>query len=100
MYINRGSRGSEIQIIQGALNISISGILLENRLATSQVFLKQQFASKRSELFRCFPLFSVELVGGSSSSEGNVYAKNPVSDVYGPVCDDGFDINAASFKYQ
>ena len=43
-----------------------------------------------------FKFVSVELVGGSSSSEGNVHAKNPVTGIYGPVCDDGFDINAVS----
>jgi hypothetical protein len=38
----------------------------------------------------------IELVGGSAANEGNVHAKNPVTGVYGPVCDDGFDLNAAS----
>jgi len=41
-------------------------------------------------------MFSVELVGGASPREGNVYAQNPVTGVYGPVCDDGFDSNAVS----
>jgi hypothetical protein len=28
------------------------------------------------------------LVGGSSSNEGNVFATNPTTGYYGPVCDD------------
>ena len=34
---------------------------------------------------------TVELVGGSSSNEGNVYAFNPDIDVYGPICEDTWD---------
>ena len=39
---------------------------------------------------------SVKLVGGQSSSEGNVFALNPRTDVFGPVCDDGWDVNSVS----
>jgi hypothetical protein len=35
-------------------------------------------------------LFSVKLVGGSNEFEGNVFAKNPKTEVYGPVCDDNW----------
>ena len=38
------------------------------------------------------------LNGGSTNSEGNVFAKNPVTGIFGPVCDDGFDANAVSFE--
>ena len=38
----------------------------------------------------------VQLVGGSNPNEGNVYAQNPVTGIYGPVCDDGFDLTAAN----
>jgi len=37
--------------------------------------------------------FSVALVGGSSDNEGNVFATNPTTGFYGPVCDDGWAIN-------
>ena len=35
---------------------------------------------------------SVALVGGSSDNEGNVFATNPTTGYYGPVCDDGWAI--------
>ena len=35
---------------------------------------------------------SVALVGGSSDNEGNVFATNPTTGLYGPVCDDGWAI--------
>jgi hypothetical protein len=38
----------------------------------------------------------VALVGGPSASAGNIYARNPVTGYYGPVCDDFFDIVAVS----
>ena len=38
----------------------------------------------------------VELVGGSAPHEGNVHARNPATGIFGPVCDDGFDWNAAN----
>jgi hypothetical protein len=37
-------------------------------------------------------LFLVELIGGSNEFEGNVFAKNPKTGVYGPVCDDNWTI--------
>jgi hypothetical protein len=37
-------------------------------------------------------LFSVKLVGGSNELEGNVFAKNPKTELYGPVCDDNWTI--------
>ena len=36
------------------------------------------------------------LVGGSGAFEGYLYATNPVSKIYGPVCDDFFTINSVS----
>jgi hypothetical protein len=41
----------------------------------------------------------VTLVGGSGPQEGYVYALNPATKLYGPVCDDYFDINAVSSLY-
>ena len=35
---------------------------------------------------------------GPTPNEGNVYAKNPVTGTYGPVCDDGFDEHAVSLN--
>ena len=32
----------------------------------------------------------VALIGGSTKSEGVLYATNPFDGVYGPVCDDSF----------
>ena len=40
--------------------------------------------------------FSVELVGGNSSYEGNVFALNPDTNVFGPVCDDSWNIEGVS----
>ena len=40
--------------------------------------------------------FSVYLVGGSSKSEGNVFAINPTTGLNGPVCDDGWDLDNVS----
>ena len=40
-----------------------------------------------------FLMFLVDLAGGSSASSGNVYAVNPTTGVYGPVCDDNWDID-------
>jgi len=31
-------------------------------------------------------------VGGTSSSNGNVFARNPANGIYGPVCDDAWEI--------
>ena len=36
---------------------------------------------------------AVALVGGSGPYEGVVYATNPATNIYGPVCDDYFDQN-------
>ena len=36
------------------------------------------------------------LVGGSGPFEGKLFATNPVTKTFGPVCDDYFDINAVS----
>ena len=38
----------------------------------------------------------VSLVGGDSPEEGNVYAKNPSTGIYGPVCDDLWDLQDVS----
>jgi hypothetical protein len=42
--------------------------------------------------------FSVKLMGGSSKLEGNVFARNPNTKVFGPVCDDEWTIENVSFK--
>ena len=39
---------------------------------------------------------AVVLVGGTGPQQGYVYAFNPVTKIYGPVCDDYFDIKAVS----
>ena len=35
----------------------------------------------------------MKLVGGSGPHEGTLYATNPATGIYGPVCDDYFDQN-------
>jgi hypothetical protein len=35
---------------------------------------------------------AVVLVGGPSNAAGNVFARNPATGIYGPVCDDNWDI--------
>jgi len=37
-------------------------------------------------------LLDIILVGGSGPYEGNVYATNPETNVFGPVCDDTWDL--------
>ena len=47
-------------------------------------------------LLHQFVLALVVLVGGPSNASGNIFARNPTSGVYGPVCDDNFalpDVN-------
>ena len=39
---------------------------------------------------------AVVLVGGTGPQEGYVYALNPATKNYGPVCDNYFDIKAVS----
>jgi len=34
---------------------------------------------------------TVYLVGGASSNEGNVFAFNPDSGIFGPICEDTWD---------
>ena len=38
----------------------------------------------------------MSLVGGTGPYEGYLYATNPVTNIYGPVCDDYFNTNAVS----
>jgi len=38
-----------------------------------------------SEIYPRF-LFKVVLKGGKTSNEGDVYARNPTTGIYGPVC--------------
>jgi hypothetical protein len=38
-------------------------------------------------------LLAVKLVGGSGPFEGYLYATNPATGIYGPVCDDYIDQN-------
>ena len=42
--------------------------------------------------------FVVNLLGGAEANEGNVFARNPSTSVYGPVCDDGWDMNDVRIK--
>ena len=35
-------------------------------------------------------LLTVALIGGPASNEGYLYATNPATGIYGPVCDDFF----------
>lgn len=37
-------------------------------------------------------LILVTLVGGKTPNEGNVYARNPDTGIFGPVCDDAWDV--------
>ena len=41
-------------------------------------------------------VLAVALVGGSGPFEGYLYATNPVTKTYGPVCDDYFTLGAVS----
>ena len=41
----------------------------------------------------------VVLIGGETPSSGNVYAINTNTGIYGPVCDDNWDIEDVSLKY-
>jgi len=34
----------------------------------------------------------VVLIGGSGNNSGNIFARNPTTGIYGPVCDDNFGI--------
>ena len=38
-------------------------------------------------------------MNGTSAEEGSVYGFNPTTQVFGPVCDDNWDINDASFFF-
>ena len=42
-------------------------------------------------VFQC--LVSVLLIGGTLTGTGNVFARNPTTGIYGPVCDDLWDMN-------
>jgi hypothetical protein len=42
---------------------------------------------------------SVALIGGNSEKEGNAYALNPSTGVFGPVCDDNWDLTAVIFLF-
>ncbi len=46
-----------------------------------------------------FVLFLVKLMGGSGDFEGNVFATNPTTGKYGPVCDDKWSIENVSFTF-
>ncbi len=34
----------------------------------------------------------IALIGGTSNGTGNVFARNPTTGIYGPVCDDFWEI--------
>ena len=42
-----------------------------------------EYEQKRDLIF-----FLVSLVGGDNNKKGNVFASNPATGIYGPVCDD------------
>ena len=46
-----------------------------------------------------FWLGTVALVGGSQVGAGNVFARNPKTGIYGPVCDDQWDMLDVHFCY-
>ena len=39
-----------------------------------------------------FFMFQVVLLDGDVANEGNVYATNPATGVFGPICDNGWDL--------
>ena len=43
-----------------------------------------------------FVISAVVLVDGTSSNNGYLYATNPATKIYGPVCDDLFTLKAVS----
>jgi hypothetical protein len=47
-------------------------------------------------LYLCFSI--VKLAGGSNFKEGNVYAMNPDSEMFGPVCDDQWTLENVGEK--
>ena len=71
---------------------STSGPVCDDHFGTSIWLLhKKDFSAY---LFWAFS--AVILVGGTGPQEGYVYALNPATQNYGPVCDDYFDIKAVS----
>ena len=45
-------------------------------------------------------IVAIALVGGPSTNAGHVYARNPQTGYYGPVCDDGFgDLDVRKLKF-
>ena len=46
------------------------------------------------KLNKILHLGAVFLVGGTVNGSGNVFARNPTTGIYGPVCDDLWDFNA------
>jgi hypothetical protein len=55
------------------------------------------FSIIKQPILHVFNLFiDVALLGGPSPQEGYLYALNPVTKIFGPVCDDYFDNNAVS----
>ena len=46
-----------------------------------------------------FCLAAVVLVGGTTTGNGNVFARNPTTGIYGPVCDDLWDINDVTIYF-
>jgi hypothetical protein len=46
----------------------------------------------KNEINYQYNFFSVALVGGRGNNSGNVFARNPITGIYGPVCDDYWSI--------
>jgi hypothetical protein len=59
-----------------------------------QFFGLKQFTFKAKQ----FVLFSVILIGGQFPHEGNVFARNPAINFFGPVCDDNWGVEDVSVQ--
>ena len=56
--------------------------------------LKDNVTTSAYPICRSTFAFSVVLQQGCCIDEGNVYALNPRTGIFGPVCDDGWDMNS------
>jgi hypothetical protein len=63
---------------------------------TFNLFQKNVGKPYSKSLYLCFSI--VKLAGGSNFKEGNVYAMNPDSEMFGPVCDDQWTLENVGEK--